>query len=291
MGSGVSRDHLISLPDVEGRMLILKCGIWKEIRSWTFYFIIKNFKVFKAITYEYEKLKEAGVSAEEMHLLLSSRVAKLNASINDPSTIARITSTKEDESRSPAETSSTPAAIVSNAKPPVKHTGIALLIDDSWVAVKVASKILQAFHFEVLTANSAKTGYEILEERYKEIKIIFLDVVMPKVDGVECLGWIKDNTDMSQIPIYMLSGLEDQTLSDVCIERGAEGMLIKPLSIPVVMGILQTHNLGHVFEDPKKNFFFFPYSFFRAFYYKILVFKSSFTKPISHQLNVSSRNG
>jgi hypothetical protein len=48
----------------------------------------------------------------------------------------------------------------------------------------------------------------------------------------------------------MLSGLEDQTLSDVCIERGAEGMLIKPLSIPVVMGILQAHNLGDLLDDP-----------------------------------------
>jgi twitching motility two-component system response regulator PilG len=125
-----------------------------------------------------------------------------------------------------------------------------MLIDDSWVAVKVASKVLQAFHFETLTANSAKTGYEILEKRYKDVKIIFLDVVMPKVDGVECLGWIKDNSDFAHIPVYMLSGLEDQTLSDVCIERGAEGMLIKPLSIPVVMGILQAHNLGDLLDDP-----------------------------------------
>jgi len=123
-----------------------------------------------------------------------------------------------------------------------------MLIDDSWVAVKVASKVLQAFHFETLTANSAKTGYEILEKRYKDVKIIFLDVVMPKVDGVECLGWIKDNSDFAHIPVYMLSGLEDQTLSDVCIERGAEGMLIKPLSIPVVMGILLAHNLGDLLQ-------------------------------------------
>jgi CheY-like chemotaxis protein len=117
--------------------------------------------------------------------------------------------------------------------------GVVLLIDDSPVAAKVATEVLKRLNFQVLVADSAEKGFDLLKKNTKDIQIVFLDVVMPKVDGVECLMWIKDNPEVSHIPVYMLSGLEDQTLVEVVIERGAEGMLMKPLSQEKMMDVLK----------------------------------------------------
>ena len=122
--------------------------------------------------------------------------------------------------------------------------GEALLIDDSIVAAKVASKVLEKLRFKTTICASAQDGFDVLKENSKRFAFVMLDIVMPNVDGVECLSWIKDDPQISHIPVYMLSGLEDQTLTDVCLERGADGMLLKPLITEVVKKLLHPSSKG-----------------------------------------------
>ena len=99
----------------------------------------------------------------------------------------------------------------STSKEPTK--GHVLLIDDSVVASKMALKVLEKFNFEVTACNSAQEGYDTLIDHPTKFSVVFLDVVMPKVDGVECLSWIKDVPEIAHVPVYMLSALEDQTIA------------------------------------------------------------------------------
>jgi len=103
----------------------------------------------------------------------------------------------------------------------------AVLIDDSHVTAMVAAKILKLMNFDVFTATDAKTGSSItiitiitaiiiiivimaginlIREKSKEINVVFLDIVMPEVDGIECLMNIKKDPDIAHVPVYMLSG-------------------------------------------------------------------------------------
>lgn len=204
---------------------------------------------FKSVSAEYDKLKSVGLSVEEMHMILVKRLESMGPDDHKPQ--------KDDEIRAPMQTPLVKEVVQTlrintasqeSKQPPVAEeeqpNGMVLLIDDSAVAAKVASKVLTNLHFEVITAKSAKLGYDILLARKDEIILVFLDVVMPTVDGVECLQWIKDNPEVAHIPVYMLSGLEDQLLKDVCTERGAEGTLLKPLNPSVVKAIIKAHNLG-----------------------------------------------
>lgn len=228
---------------------------------------IPDYEVFEKISSEYDKLKAAGLSPEELHGVLCNRWPKLvltNMSQNGgKEDMVRPSESTNGSIRPPPIQILAHVAVtvpVNQPKPkqatkissdPKKPAGLVLLIDDSSVAAKVASKVLVVSGFDVVAANSAKMGFDILLARKNEIDLIFLDVVMPTVDGVECLSWIKDNADVSQIPVYMLSGLEDQTLTEVCLERGAEGMLLKPLDLETVQTIMRSHDLGS--DDSSNN--------------------------------------
>jgi CheY-like chemotaxis protein len=239
---------------------------------------VQDIESFKRFSSEYDRMRTAGLSAEEIHGVLLARIQNSNSIVSndvvDFKALPRQKSTvssgyeeknndridppmKADDKRSnqgsSAVVSSTGAEsqMMEISKPKKSKTvGLALLIDDSAVAAKVASKVLSNAQFDVVTANSAKMGFDILLGRKDEINVIFLDVVMPNVDGVECLSWIKDNADVSHIPVYMLSGLEDQMLAEVCVERGAEGMLLKPLNVDTVRTIIRSHGIGN---DPDED--------------------------------------
>ncbi len=148
----------------------------------------------------------------EIHMIISTR---MNAVID---TMQYVEGPSKEDSTRVVESSN--GNIVNNNKtsinngssvkeeevePEITLRGNVLLIDDSNVAAKVASKVLLGFKLEVDTANSATAGFDLLKKNPNKYMIIFLDVVMPKVDGVEALSWIKDDPETSNIPVNFIS--------------------------------------------------------------------------------------
>ena len=74
----------------------------------------------------------------------------------------------------------------------------------------------------ILTIIIIQVGYQMLRDFAADIDIIFLDVVMPHIDGIECLSWVKSNQTYNKIPIHMLSGVNDTLLKDLCLQKVCE---------------------------------------------------------------------
>jgi CheY-like chemotaxis protein len=208
-------------------------------------------EAFRSIAMEYDKFRVEGMDDHEEEMDFTTHEAAAHTSTHTSTHATPAPSPCPKTAASPraaaykaaAETAAATVAATAPGQVQDGANGVVLLIDDSPVAAKVASKVLQQLKFEVLTANSARAGYDVLQVRFEDIKIIFLDVMMPEVDGVECLQWIKENPKIAHIPVYMLSGLEDNMVLDVCTEHGAEGMILKPLNVKIVKGIVKDHNI------------------------------------------------
>jgi CheY-like chemotaxis protein len=128
-----------------------------------------------------------------------------------------------------------------SAEPKNYALGSVLIIEKFSVAASVARKALNNLNVEVLTASQLRIGVQILLSRKNDIRLIFLDLVLSEIDGVECLSFIKLQPDIAHIPIYMISSFHDQTLKETCLKHGAEGMLLKPLSIITFRGVIDCH--------------------------------------------------
>jgi len=74
----------------------------------------------------------------------------------------------------------------------------------------------------------AKGGEEGLEKA-SSIKpdLILLDVIMPKINGIQVLQKLKDSPDTKNIPVVILTVIGEQDIIDKALKLGAEGYIIK----------------------------------------------------------------
>ena len=107
-----------------------------------------------------------------------------------------------------------------------------LVVDDLEANRGVLERRLQR---EGHTVASAASGLEALSIVGKEtFDIVLLDVMMPGMDGYETLEKLKASPETRDIPVIMISALDDIASIVRCIEHGAEDYLPKPFD-PVLL--------------------------------------------------------
>jgi class 3 adenylate cyclase len=107
-----------------------------------------------------------------------------------------------------------------------------LVVDDDAINRKLLARSLHADGHDVITAED---GDQALDQvRTHRPDVVLLDVLMPKLDGFGVLERLKSDATLRDIPVIMISGLEDFESVIRCIELGAEDYLPKPFD-PVLL--------------------------------------------------------
>lgn len=104
----------------------------------------------------------------------------------------------------------------------------ALIIDDSPTIVFALKKILQSAGFITLEALDAESGIAIAREQTPDL--IFLDIILPGVNGFAALRTLRKDPDTAHIPIIMISGNEQATELFFGSRTGADDFMKKPFS-------------------------------------------------------------
>lgn len=78
--------------------------------------------------------------------------------------------------------------------------------------------------------------------KQKSFDLVLLDVMMPKVDGYQVLSWMKDENLLHDLPVIMISALNEINSIVRCIELGALDYLMKPFN-PVLLKARITSSL------------------------------------------------
>ncbi len=117
-----------------------------------------------------------------------------------------------------------------------------LLVDDSSVNNLLLENILEEEGYIIETAFNAKEALEILNK--SQIDLILLDIMMPKMNGLELLEEINGQFGRNKIPVVMVSALKEEADKARARELGAIAYLTKPLDIESVV---------HTVEDAMTN--------------------------------------
>lgn len=103
-----------------------------------------------------------------------------------------------------------------------------LVIDDSPTIVAVFRKILRSAHLETLEAMDAEHGLEIARRVHPDL--IFLDIVLPGMNGFSALRALRRDPATRNIPVIMISGNEQATEQFFGTRIGADDFMKKPFS-------------------------------------------------------------
>jgi len=132
-----------------------------------------------------------------------------------------------------------------------------LVVDDDPVILKVLGRFLAENGYEVELAHD---GSEALEKvRDDPPDLILLDVVMPRMDGIEVCRRLKSQKSTRLIPIVILTGLTDLEDKVRGIEAGADDVLNKPFHFAElgarVRSLLRAKKLNERLEDVENVLF------------------------------------
>ncbi|MDB5802047.1 MAG: response regulator [Rhodocyclales bacterium] len=104
----------------------------------------------------------------------------------------------------------------------------ALIIDDSPTIVAALKKFLRSAGYVTLEAGDAERGIEIA--RAERPELIFLDIVLPGMNGFAALRVLRRDPATRDVPIIMISGNEQATEQFFGTRIGADDFMKKPFS-------------------------------------------------------------
>jgi len=111
-------------------------------------------------------------------------------------------------------------------------TGDLLVVDDNRVNRLLLGRALEQLGHTVSFAENGREALEALRKR--RVDLVLLDIEMPEMDGYQVLAALAADPSLRDLPVVMMSSVEEVDSAARCIEMGAEDYLFKPVN-PVLL--------------------------------------------------------
>ena len=115
--------------------------------------------------------------------------------------------------------------------------GAILIVDDEEDACDFIKSFLEEREYTVLTALNGRTGIDLIKN--KKPALVFLDVKMPDISGIEVLEELKK--DGISAKIILMTGLEEGEEIDKARTLGIIDVLKKPVQLPILSEIIKAN--------------------------------------------------
>jgi CheY-like chemotaxis protein len=117
------------------------------------------------------------------------------------------------------------------------HNELILIVDDEVLIRQVTQRTLEAFGYQVLTAEDGIEAIACYAQHSTEIRAVLMDMVMPNMDGVTAIKTLrKINPDVN---IIVTSGLKTSDKVSAAFEENIYGLLVKPYTAEELLNTLQ----------------------------------------------------
>jgi DNA-binding response OmpR family regulator len=131
-----------------------------------------------------------------------------------------------------AESSQEALDAIERPEPTSGRRGHVLVVDDNRFNREILARGLYRQNHDFALAADGRQALELLAEGVFDL--VLLDILMPEMDGFEVLRRLKADPQLRDVPVIMISALDDISGVVRCIEMGAEDFLPKPFD-PVLL--------------------------------------------------------
>ncbi len=103
-----------------------------------------------------------------------------------------------------------------------------LVVDDEKDLLDLIEYNLRKEGFEVLKAENGQQGIEVAKKNKPDL--VLLDIMMPKMDGLEAVEIMRQDDDLKNIPIIFLTARSDEKTEVEGLNKGGDDYITKPIS-------------------------------------------------------------
>ena len=138
---------------------------------------------------------------------------------------------------------------------PVIETGqmqkILLIDDDSEILYYL--RLMLSPYYKVVCSSDAMTGYKLIEAEHPDL--VISDVMMVETDGIQFCKMVKENIEMSHIPVILLTAKTKKDDQIVGLNAGAEAYIVKPFDSDYLLSVIRSilRNREHARKSMGEN--------------------------------------
>jgi signal transduction histidine kinase/CheY-like chemotaxis protein len=114
-----------------------------------------------------------------------------------------------------------------------------LTVDDRWENRMVLKDLLTSLGFEVIEAGDGQEG--IRKARQEKPDLIFMDLVMPVMDGYSAIRHIRNSTDLNSVRVVAVSASTSSSPQKIIRETGCDDFISKPVQIQDIFNVLDRY--------------------------------------------------
>lgn len=130
-----------------------------------------------------------------------------------------------------------------------------LIVDDNPINLKVAAGLMRPYHMQVITVDSAKAAFSML--RSKDFHLVFMDHMMPEIDGVEATQIIRSTEGeyYKKLPIIALTANAVNGARETFLGAGMNDFIAKPIELSALDRVLKTWLPKELIKAPTEGEF------------------------------------
>lgn len=113
-----------------------------------------------------------------------------------------------------------------------------ILICDDEEGIRESLKLILSNHYNLILTNDAEQCLECLEKA-QDIKLVLLDIKMPKINGLELLKRIKEKR--SNLNVIIVTGYKSVETATEAVRLGASGYIVKPFKSDEILDMVKTN--------------------------------------------------
>jgi two-component system chemotaxis response regulator CheY len=118
-------------------------------------------------------------------------------------------------------------------------SGKVLIIDDEADVRDVLKFHLSEQNYQVIEAENGEEGIKLLksEDNMVNVGVILCDIRMPKVNGIDCIKYIRQ--EAPGIPIVVVTGFPDTEMATQLLKDGVKDYLVKPVDKAKLVSVVK----------------------------------------------------
>ncbi len=102
-----------------------------------------------------------------------------------------------------------------------------LVVDDDIRNIFVIASALETYEAQILEAMNGQQAIDMLRE--EDIDLVLMDSVMPEMNGLDAMRFIRQDEDLKHYPIVAITGKAQEEDKQECLEAGANDYIVKPV--------------------------------------------------------------